>query len=167
MSEVLKPRMAKVTVSISVGEAGERLAKAEKILEFLTGKKSVRTYAKRTNRDFGIREGMPMGCKVTLRGSEASAFLQRALKAKNNTLKKGNFDRLGNFSFGIPEYTDIEGIRYNPEIGMFGMDVNVAMERVGYRIARRRIRRKGLPAKQRVKKEEAMAFAGELGVEVL
>jgi len=167
MSEVMKPRLAKVTVSISVGEAGERLAKAEQLLQFLTGKKPARGYAKSTNRDFGIRKGMPISCKVTLRGKEAYDFLQRTIKAKSNTLKAKNFDRMGNFSFGIAEYTDLEGIRYNPELGMFGMDVNVTLERIGYRVERRRIRRKSIPAKHRVQREESIAFAKGLGIEVI
>ncbi len=159
--------MAKVTVSISVGEAGERLAKAEQLLGFLTGRKPSRAYAKSTNRDFGIRKGMPIGCKVTLRGKDAHEFLQRAVKAKNNTLKSRNFDRMGNFAFGIPEYTDLEGIRYNPELGMFGMDVNVTLDRMGYRIERRKIRSRSVPAKHRIKRDEAMSFARNLGIEVV
>jgi large subunit ribosomal protein L5 len=165
--DIMRPRLAKVTVSISVGEAGERLAKAEQLLGLLTGRKPSRTYAKSTNRDFGIRKGMPIGCKVTLRGKEAYDFLQRAVKAKNNTLRARNFDRMGNFAFGLAEYTDLEGIRYNPELGMFGMDVNVTLERMGYRIERRKIRSRSVPAKHRVKHEEAIAFARSLGVEVV
>jgi len=165
--DVMKPRLAKVTVSISVGEAGERLAKAEQLLSFLTGKKPARAYAKSTNRDFGIRKGMPIGCKVTMRGKDAYEFLQRAVKAKNNTLRSRNFDRMGNFAFGIPEYTDLEGIRYNPELGMFGMDVNVTLDRMGYRIERRKIRSRSVPAKHRIKRDEAMSFARNLGIEVV
>lgn len=167
IKENMKPRLAKVTVSISVGEAGERLAKAEQLLGFLTGKKPARAYAKGTNRDFGIRKGMPMGCKVTLRGKDAYEFLQRAIKAKNNTLRVRNFDRMGNFSFGIAEYTDLENIRYNPELGMFGMDVNVALERMGYRVERRKVRNRRVAAGHRVKREEAIAFAKGLGIEVV
>ncbi len=55
-------RVEKVVVNIGVGDAGEKLIKAEKVLNMLTDRKPVRTISKTTNRDLGIREGMPIGC---------------------------------------------------------------------------------------------------------
>lgn len=164
--EVEKPIVSKVTVSISVGEGGEKLTKAEQLLGMITGRKPARVHAVHTIRDFGIREGMPMGCKVTLRKKEALDFLERALKAKNNTIRLSSFDREGNFAFGIPEYTDLDGIRYMPDTGMFGMDVNVTVERIGYRIKKRKIRPGKIPRIHRVKREETVEMAQSMGVEV-
>ena len=73
------PRIEKIVVNIGVGEAGERLQKAEKVLEMVSKQKPKTTFAKVTNRDLGVREGMPIGCKVTLRGEMADDFLTRAL----------------------------------------------------------------------------------------
>src|SRR5438105_5612247 len=66
-----QPRIAKVTVNIGVGDGGEKLEKAEKILAMLSGGKPVRTLGKENNRELGVRPGAPIGCKVTLRGEMA------------------------------------------------------------------------------------------------
>ncbi len=77
------------------------------------------------------------------------------------------FDTYGNFSFGIAEHTDF-GIRYDPKIGIYGMDVSVSLKRPGYRIKERRIEKTKLPSKQRISKEEGMTFLEkEYGVEVV
>ena len=151
-------RIEKTVVNIGVGEAGERLLKAQKVLEMLTGQKPVETISKTTNKDLGIREGMPIGCKVTLRGEKAEDFLKRALWVKNNKLANYNFDPEGNFSFGVPDYTEFEGMKYNPEIGIFGMDVSVSLKRPGYRVTKRRRRASKLPVRHRVTREEGVQF---------
>ena len=70
-----KIKVEKVTINIGVGEGGERLRKAERVIEMLTGqKKPLQTISKVTNRDLGIRKGMPIGCKVTLRSNRATEF---------------------------------------------------------------------------------------------
>ena len=158
MSDVRDLRIEKTVVNIGVGEAGERLLKAQKVLEMLTGQKPVETISKTTNKDLGIREGMPIGCKVTLRGEKAEDFLKRALWVKNNKLANYNFDPEGNFSFGVPDYTEFEGMKYNPEIGIFGMDVSVSLKRPGYRVTKRRRRASKLPVRHRVTREEGVQF---------
>jgi len=149
----------KVVVNIGVGEGGERLLRAKKALEILTGHKPVETIAKVTNRDFGIRKGMAIGCKVTLRGKDAYDFLRRALWVKEFKVDYYSFDDYGNFSFGIPDHTLFEGIKYDPEIGIFGMDINGTFRRRGgWRVARRQRCRKKIPKKHRVTLEEALQF---------
>lgn len=69
-----------------------------------------------------------------------------------------SFDPEGNLSFGISDYTDFEGMRYEPEIGIFGMDVNVVIKRPGYRVTQRRIMKRKLPREHRVSREEAQEF---------
>jgi large subunit ribosomal protein L5 len=163
-----QPRVEKVTVNIGVGEAGDRLAKAQKVIEMVTQQKSKITVAKITNRDLGVREGMPIGCKVTLRGEKAEAFLKKALTIRENRIYKYSFDPEGNLSFGIADYTDFEGMKYDPEIGIFGMDVNVSIQRPGRRITRRRIMKKKLPQSHRMTRQEAANFMKEkYKVEVL
>lgn len=158
----------KVTVNIGVGESGQRLVNAEKVLELLTGQKPVRTYAKKTIQTFGIRKGEPVGCKVTLRGERAVEFLRKALSVVNNRLSERQFDEFGAFSFGIREHIDFPDVSYDPEIGIFGMDVCVTLARPGYRVARRKIKRSKIGRSHRVTKEEAIKFVSEeFGVEVV
>jgi large subunit ribosomal protein L5 len=159
MSEIMRQaKVQKVVVNIGVGDAGERLVKAQKVLEMLTKHKPKITTAKITNRDLGVREGMPIGCKVTLRGDEAEKFLTRALGTRERRIASYSFDREGNLSFGVPDYTDFEGMRYDPEIGIFGMDVSVVIQRPGYRITQRRVMKRRLPREHRMTREEAIVF---------
>jgi large subunit ribosomal protein L5 len=152
------PRIEKVTVNIGVGESGERLGKAEKLLAKLTSKKPVRTASKHKIPTWNIRKDEPIGAKVTLRGKDAVEIIKRTLYAKNGALKPGNFDKTGNVSFGIQEYIDIQGLKYDPEIGIFGMNVNINLERPGYRIGRRARKAVKVPAHARVSRLQAIEF---------
>jgi len=158
MNVMLEPRIDKVVVHVGVGESGQRLVNAETILKAITHQTPVRSIAKKTLPNFGIKKREPIGAKLTLRGQAAEDFLATALKAAGSSLKKSSFDEQGNFSFGIEEHTDFPGMRYDPEIGIFGMDVSVAMKRAGYRIARRRVAQKKLPQSQRLNKADTMDF---------
>lgn len=151
-------RVEKVTVNIGVGEAGEKLVKAQKVLEMVTNQKSVQTVSKTVNRDLGIRVGMPLGCKVTLRGEEAENFLRKALSIRENKVYVYSFDKEGNMSFGISDYTDFEGMKYDPEIGIFGMDINVVLRRPGNRITQRALLKRRVPKKHRVDRDEAIQY---------
>ncbi|MDD1772661.1 MAG: 50S ribosomal protein L5 [Methanomassiliicoccales archaeon] len=163
-----KPRIEKVVVNIGVGESGERLQKAQKVIEMVTGQKSKQTISKVTNRDFGIREGQPIGCIVTLRGETAIEFLKRAFTIRENRIASYSFDREGNLSFGIPDYTDFSGMKYDPEIGIFGMDISVSIQRPGKRVSRRRVMRRPIPMGHRMTRVEAMNFVKEMfNVEVI
>ena len=151
-------KLEKAVINIGVGDAGERLLKAEKVLRMVTGKKPVRTIAKTTNRDFGIRKGQHIGCKVTLRGQEAFDFVKKAFWIRENRIADYSFDPEGNFSFGITDYTDFPGMKYDPEIGIFGLDVSASICRPGKRIAKRRIMRAHLPQYQRVTRKEGIQW---------
>ncbi len=160
-------RVSKVVVNIGVGEAGDRLLKAEEVLEDVTGAQPIRTRAKRGARDWGVRRGQPIGAKVTLRGDDATAFIEKALWARNNQLADYQFDENGNVSFGVADHTDFEHMKYDPDTGIFGMDVTVVMERPGGRVKRRRIRPSKVPEEHRVTPEEAMELMEDLGAEVI
>lgn len=151
-------RINKVVLNIGVGEGGEKLRKAVQVLEMLTNHKPVITLGKQTNRDLGVRVGMPIGTKVTLRGNDAEDFLKRALWVVNNKILKYSFDEQGNFSFGIKDYTEFQDMKYDPEIGVFGLDINVSLARPGRRVVYRRRRRSRIPKHHRVGKEDAVEF---------
>lgn len=161
-------KLGKVVVNMSIGQSGEKLEKAVKVLEDITGQKPCRRRAKRTIREFGIRRGESMACIVTLRGGRAVEFMQKALLAKGNKLKRGGFDKDGNISFGIREHLDIPGTKYDPNLGIFGMDVTLVFEKPGYRVARRRRRRSVIGKNQRVKVDEVIEYLkSNFGVEIV
>lgn len=154
-------KIAKATINIGVGEGGERLARAEKLLESMTGQRPVRTYSKVTNPEFGIRKGQPIACKVTLRGEKADKAIKMILDGIENRLSSKQFDAQGNVSFGINEHIDIPGMRYDPDIGIFGMNISITFEKPGYRIKRRKIARKKVPVKHMVTSDETMEYMRE------
>jgi len=164
---MLKPKIEKVTVNISVGTSGEPLERASRILKELTGQTPYKRKAKKTIRDFGIRKGEPIACVVTLRKERAVEFLEKAFEAIDNKLSKRCFDKFGNFSFGIREHIEIPGTKYVPELGIYGMDVCVTLERPGYRVKRRRRAKSKIGSHHLIKPEEAMLFVKEtFGVEI-
>ncbi|MGZ7049417.1 MAG: 50S ribosomal protein L5 [Methanobacterium sp.] len=158
MNPMEEVRIAKATINIGVGESGERLGRAEKLLESMTSQKPVRTYSKVTNPEFGIRKGQPIACKVTLRGDKADKAISMILDGIENNLRSRQFDAQGNVSFGINEHIDIPGMRYDPDIGIFGMNISVTFEKQGYRIKRRKISRKKIPHKHMVTPGETMEY---------
>ncbi|MBO5547332.1 MAG: 50S ribosomal protein L5 [Candidatus Methanomethylophilaceae archaeon] len=158
MSTMRDLHVEKVVVNIGVGEAGERLAKAEKVLEMVTKQKPVETLSETVNRDLGIREGMPLGCKVTLRGDSAVDFVKQALAIREMRVPEYSFDQEGNMSFGISDYTDFEGMKYDPEIGIFGMDISVVLRRPGNRITQRALLKRRIPKSHRVGRDEAIQY---------
>ena len=101
---------------------------------------------------------MPIGTRVTLRGEGAESFLKSALDIRNNRLPGYSFDARGNVSFGIQDYTDFPGMKYDPEIGVFGMDVSVSLQRPGWRVARRALRARRIPRSHRVSRTEGIEF---------
>ncbi|MEM4713265.1 MAG: 50S ribosomal protein L5 [Candidatus Bathyarchaeia archaeon] len=165
---MLKPRIDKVVVNISVGKSGEPLEKASKVLKDLTGQAPCKRKAKKTIRDFGIRRGEPMACIVTLRKQKAIEFLKKVLHVIDYKIPKSCFDNCGNFAFGIKEHIEIPGVKYDPEIGIFGMDVCVTLSRPGWRVKNRRRSKAKVGSSHVLTPEEAMVFVKDtLGVEIV
>jgi large subunit ribosomal protein L5 len=165
-----KIRISKVTVNIGVGKSGEPLEKAKKVLQQITGQAPSSRKSKKAIKDFGIRKGEPIGCIVTLRGEAAAEFLRTSLGAVNNRIKESSFDRFGNFAFGIREHIEIPKTRYVPELGIFGMDVTVTLERPGYRVKRRSYHQSKVGSTHLIEKSEAIdyvrqKFAAEIVVD--
>jgi len=156
MNPMKSIRIEKITLNIGCGEAGEKLDKAKKLLEFLTEKKVVMT-STHDRTSFGMAKGRPIGCKITLRGKNAEEFLKKALSAVDFKISKNVFDKYGNFSFGIKEHIDIPGVKYDPEIGIFGMDICVTLERPGFRVKRKKFPGK-IGKKHLIHSEEAMEW---------
>lgn len=165
---MLKPRIEKVVVNISVGKSGEPLEKAITVLKDLTKQTPAKRQVKKTIRDFGIRKGESTACVVTLRRQAAIDFLKKVLPVVENKISRSSFDKQGNFAFGIKEHIEIEGVRYDPNIGIFGMDVCVTVNRPGQRVKIRRRKRASVGRKHLLTPEESIAFVKQtLGVEVV
>lgn len=157
----------KVTLNIGVGKAGQELENAKELLEKLSGAKAVPTHAKIRNPVFRIKKGDVIGTKATLRGPGAIEFVKKALKVKQFALPSRSFDKEGNFSFGVPEYIEFPGAKYDPKIGMLGFDVCVTLRRRGFRVARRRHAKARIGHTHRLTKEDGMEFAkGAFGMKV-
>lgn len=148
----------KITLNIGTGEPGAKLEKAMKLLNGITGEKPVPTSSNKRIPGWGVRPGLQIGCKVSIRGEKGEEVLKRLLHARGNKISMDKFDDFGNFSFGLPEYLDIPGMEYDADIGIIGLEVAVTLKRKGFRIKDRRLRQKKLPSKQRISKEEAIEY---------
>jgi large subunit ribosomal protein L5 len=165
---MLKPKIEKVVVNISVGKSGEPLEKATKVLKEITGQTPCKRKAKDSVRDFNIRKGESIACIVTLRKEKAVEFLNKALPVVDKKLSARSFDKQGNFSFGLKEHIELPGVKYDPDVGIFGMDVCVSMIRPGYRVKSRRRQKGKIGSKHVLTPEESMTFAREtFGVEIV
>lgn len=163
-----RPRIEKVVVNLNVGKSGEPLEKANKVLQEITGQTPVKKKAKKTIRDFGIREGESIAVVVTLRKQKAIDFLKKVLPIVDNKISGRSFDARGNFSFGLKEHIEIPGVKYDPEIGIFGMDVCVTINRPGQRIKIRKKQDRSLGRKHVLTPEESIIFVKQLlGVEIV
>jgi large subunit ribosomal protein L5 len=165
---MLKPRIEKVVVNLNVGKSGEPLEKASKVLKELTNQTPVKMKAKKTIRDFGIRQGEPIACVVTLRKQRAIDFLKKVLPVVDNKISRSSFDMQGNFAFGLKEHIEIVGVKYDPDVGIFGMDICVSVNRPGQRVKTRRKEKAHVGSKHVLTPEEAVVFVKHtLGVEIV
>jgi large subunit ribosomal protein L5 len=165
---MLKPRIEKVVINLNVGKSGEPLEKATRVLKELTGQTPVKKNARSTIRDFGIRKGEPIACTVTLRKQRAIDFLKKVLPVIDNKISRSSFDRQGNFAFGIKEHIEIAGVKYDPDVGIFGMDVCVTVNRPGQRVKIRRKEKTHVGHSHVLTPEESVVFIRQtLGVEIV
>ncbi|MEM5799444.1 MAG: 50S ribosomal protein L5 [Candidatus Aenigmatarchaeota archaeon] len=165
MNPMRKVRLEKVTLNIGTTTDKDKLERALKLLEKLTGRKPIVTKTHKRN-TFGIAKGRPIGAKITLRGEEAEEMLKKILKGVDNILKIKQIND-GNFSIGVKEYIDLPGVNYDPDIGVLGFDCTVTLERPGYRIKRRKLRKTKIGKKHLITKEETIEWIKSLGVNVI
>jgi large subunit ribosomal protein L5 len=162
-----KIRVGKVVLNIGLGKSGEAIERGKKVLQQVTGQTPAQTRAKRSVRDFGIHKGEPIGVIVTVRGDETKQLMEKLLAAREKKLRESCFDSKGSVSFGIREHIEIPGIRYDPAIGILGMNVSILLERAGYSVARRNRRTSRVGKAQLVSKDEAMQyFKDNFGVSI-
>lgn len=161
-------RLSKVVLNMGVGKSGDIIERAKKLLRELTGLEPSSRSSKRTVKEFGIHRGEPIGISVTLRGLKARDIVKRLLESKNNQLKNESFDMTGNCSFGIKEHIEIPGVKYDPSIGIFGLDVSMVFERPGYRVSRRRRASSTVGLQHRVSTEDARIYLQKnMNIEVI
>ncbi len=151
-------RMEKITLNFGAGKENTKLEKGVKLLKKLTGIDPVKTVTMKRIPTWGLRPGLPIGCRLTLRRTHAHELLNRLVTAREHKLDARQFDNNGNVSFGVPEYIEVPGMKYDPELGILGFEVCVTLERPGFRIKKRRIRTQRVPHRHRITKEEAMTF---------
>ncbi len=160
-----KIRIEKLTLNIGCGDDKHKIEKAQDILKRLTSAKAVVTQSRKRS-TFGVAKGRPLGVKLTLRDEKAEQFFNSVLKSLENKVKESQIDNGGNINFGIKEYIDLPGVRYVPEIGMLGMDVAVTLERPGYHVKRRRVRKALIGKKHMINKEDAIDWLKKRGVKI-
>ena len=141
---------------MGAGEAGAKLDKATRLLESISNMKPIQTKSNKRIPTWGVRPGLQVGAKVTIR-KEVDKTLKRLFVAINNKLKKSQFSE-NTFSFGIPEYIDIPDAKYDAEIGIIGLEAAVTLERRGFRIKKRTIKKRKLPKSHSISKEESIDF---------
>ncbi len=151
----------KVTLNIGVGSPGEKMDGVRGFMEKLTGEKFVETKARKRNPVFKLRVGLPIGLKTTLRGEKAMDILSRALDSRKRKISPRNFDRRGNFAFGVKEYIDFPGAKYDPKVGVFGFDVCVTLKRAGKRVEQRMRQSSKIGKSHFISRDEAIGFAKE------
>lgn len=166
-SPMRKIVIAKVVINVGVGKSGEAVERARRVLDQITGQKPSERKAKESIRDFGIHRGEPIGLVVTVRGDGTRELITRLLTARENKMNESSFDSRGSVSFGLKEHIEIPGIRYDPEIGIWGMNVSVFLQRPGGRVSKRLRKPAPLGKTHVVTKEEAMEFfKREFGVTI-
>lgn len=156
-------RIEKLTLNIGCGDDKQKIERAQKLLEKITQSKPVVTKS-RTRSTFNIPKGKPLGVKVTLRNDKAKQFLDSVLKAVDNKVTAKQIDKDGNINFGVKEYIDLPNVKYSPEIGILGMDVAVTLERPGYHVKRRRVKKALIGKKHKINKEDTINWLKQRGV---
>jgi len=167
MNPMKEIRIEKVTLNIGTGTTPDKANKGIKLLQALSESKPVKTITQKRIPTLGIRPGLVVGCKVTLRGKKAEELLARLLRARGDILAISHFDNQGNFSFGIKEYLDIPDAKYDAEVGIIGLSVAITLERPGSRVKKRKLQARELPPRHKISMQEAIGFVkNKFGIKV-
>jgi len=158
MNAMKEIKIEKLTLNIGAGRDEKVLKKALKLLKNITGVEPVQTITKKRLAAWGLRPGLPIGAKITLRGEEVYELASRLLVAKDKKIKKSWFDNHGNISFGIHEYVDIPGVKYDTEIGILGLQVSLTLARPGFRVKKRKLHKNAIGKSHLITRQEAVDF---------
>ncbi len=163
-----KISVAKVVLNMGVGKSGEPIEQAKRALEQIAGQKPNPRNAKATQRDWGVHKGEPIGVAVTLRRQPAIELIKRLFTAKGNQMNGSSFDDFGNLSFGIKEHIDIPGVKYDPQIGILGLNISISLARPGFNIRFRSKHKASVGNHHRITSDEAKEFLRkEFGIEIV
>ncbi len=151
-------RQARVEkVLLSCGATGDNLVKAKKLLDMISQRKAQVIASQKRIPDFGVRPGLEVGTRVTLRGKDAINLLRRLLGAVDNTIKSKQIST-NHFSFGIHEYIEIPGTEYQRDIGIRGLNVTIVFSRKGIRVMNKKAKSAKIPKKQNVTAGEIIKY---------
>ena len=160
--------LSKVVLNMGVGKSGDPIEIGKKALTEITGKKPNPRNAKKSQTDWGVRKGEPIGVAITVRRNDAIELLKRLFVAKDNKINRKSIDDEGNVSFGIKEHIDIPGIKYDPKIGILGLEVSIALARSGFNIKLRSKQKSKVGKKHRIAKNDTIKFLTEkFGVQIV
>jgi len=155
-----KIKIEKVTLNCGTGTSPADLEKGMRLLKIITNQQPVKTKSKKRIPAFGIRKGLAIGCKATIRGKNAVELLKRLLSVVDNRLDYKQINP-GSFAFGIKEYIEIPGMTYQRDIGIKGLDVCVTLTRPGIRVSKRKISVGKTPKRHKISREETAQFMRE------
>jgi len=159
MDNIMKTiSVEKLTLNIGAGKDQAKLDNGVKLLKNITGIDPIKTFTQKRIAAWGLRPGLPIGCKITLRNKSAVELIKRLLEARDNILMENHFDELGNIAFGIHEYIDIPSVKYDPKIGIMGLQVCITLQRPGFRIKRRRLKNRKITKRHAISKKDAVEF---------
>lgn len=162
MNPMKEIKIEKLTLNIGAGRDDKVLKKATKLLQHITGIAPVQTVTTKRLAAWGLRPGLPIGTKLTLRDEEqVKELIDRLFIAKERKIKPSWVDNHGNISFGIHEYVDIPGVKYDTEIGMLGLQVSITLARPGFRVKKRKLHKAKIGKKHSISKEDAMDFVSK------
>ena len=149
-------RVEKITLNMGTSKNVDKLERAIKLLNRITGAKPVKTITDKRIPTWNLRPGIPVGAKVTIR-KNTTELLKKLFQAVDNKIKARQINA-GTFAFGIKEYIDIPNMKYDPELKVLGLEVTVTLERPGFRIKRRRLKNKKVGKHHLITKEETIEF---------
>jgi large subunit ribosomal protein L5 len=146
----------RLVINIGTGSEDRVQTNAKRLLELITKRKPADARSKIRNPSFKISKGQKIGAFVTIRGKEIAPLAKKLFDAIDNKVKSGAIIN-NSVSFGIHEYIDISGIKYDPKVGMLGMNVNITFRRKGMRVAARKRRRGEISERHRIVPPEEIA----------
>ncbi|MGC8623203.1 MAG: 50S ribosomal protein L5 [Candidatus Micrarchaeia archaeon] len=148
----------KVVVNIGIGQTEQQFQNAKMLIKLLTGREATQSKARKRDPSIGVKKGQVIGAMVTLRKKAAYDMLAKALDASNNIINERKINN-NTLSFGIKEYIDFAGVKYDPKIGMLGMNIHAHFARKGLRVERRKRARSRCGEKHKtVEKQEIIDY---------